>query len=191
MSITGTLIALDLDHGDTLEFTASTSLIPSNGTVDINASTGEFTYHPDPDFSGNDSFAFTVSDASGEIDTRTVNVSVSAVNDVPITTNDRLLINADEITLIKPLLNDVDVDGDALAMVSFSNGEYGSAELLPQASKVALGGVLKAGDRYSLVLDVNGENITLTYLVSSFDVSSKKRRSICCKPIGREFVRKP
>ena len=59
-------------------------------------------------------------------------------------------------------------------MVSFTNGEYGSAELLPQASKVAFGGVLKAGDRYSLELIVDGDATTLTYLVSSSDVAAKK-----------------
>ena len=34
----------------------------SNGTLSLNASTGEVTYDPDDDFNGSDSFTFTVTD---------------------------------------------------------------------------------------------------------------------------------
>jgi len=51
----------DVD-GDTL----TTSLLsdPSNGSATLSAG-GTFVYNPDPDFSGQDSFVYTVSDGTG------------------------------------------------------------------------------------------------------------------------------
>ncbi|MDQ7744962.1 tandem-95 repeat protein [Hydrogenophaga pseudoflava] len=78
---TGTIAASDLD-ADTLSFTEQTG--PSNGTLTIDSSTGAWTYTPDADYVGNDSFVVTVSDGHGGSVDVTVLVTVTPVNDPPV-----------------------------------------------------------------------------------------------------------
>lgn len=70
----------DID-GDTLSVTATTS--PANGTV-VDNGDGTLTYTPDADFNGSDSFTYDISDGNGENATGTVNVTIDAVNDLPV-----------------------------------------------------------------------------------------------------------
>ncbi len=55
---------------------------PQNGSVTLNAD-GSFTYTPNPDFFGNDSFTYHASDGSLSSASATVSISVTAVNDAP------------------------------------------------------------------------------------------------------------
>ena len=78
----GQLTATDLDE-DTLSYWVKTSA--QNGSVDINAD-GTFTYIPNENFNGTDTFEYEVSD--GELtDTEVVTVTVNAVNDAPEATD--------------------------------------------------------------------------------------------------------
>ncbi|WP_369408046.1 VCBS domain-containing protein [Kordiimonas gwangyangensis] len=87
----------DTDSGDTLTWSEG-STTASNGTVTISGTTsasgssgdlpsGSFTYTPDANFSGSDTFTVDVSDGNGGTDTITVNVTVTAVNDAPALDN--------------------------------------------------------------------------------------------------------
>lgn len=58
----------------------------ANGSVTINTDS-TLTYAPNRNFSGKDSFTYTLSDSKGGTDTATVNVTVSAVNDAPSITS--------------------------------------------------------------------------------------------------------
>ncbi|WP_395707817.1 retention module-containing protein, partial [Casimicrobium huifangae] len=59
---------------------------PSHGTLVVNVD-GSYTYTPTGDYSGPDSFTYTVSDAaSGESLTRTVSLTVNPVSDAPVLT---------------------------------------------------------------------------------------------------------
>ena len=57
-----------------------------DGSVTINTDS-TLTYAPNRDFSGNDSFTYTLSDGKDGTDTATVNVTVNAVNDAPSITS--------------------------------------------------------------------------------------------------------
>ncbi|WP_370304219.1 cadherin-like domain-containing protein [Pseudooceanicola sp.] len=70
--INGTVTASDSD-GDPLTFAKATD--PSNGSVVVN-SDGSYSYTPDVDFSGSDSFTYEVSDGRGGTDTGTVSITV-------------------------------------------------------------------------------------------------------------------
>ena len=81
------VIANDSDQdGDTLSVTAigTGEDAPTNGTAALKqGSTSTIAYTPNPDFHGQDSFTYTVSDGIGGTDTATVSVTVTPVNDPP------------------------------------------------------------------------------------------------------------
>jgi hypothetical protein len=71
-----TVVATDVD-GDTLTYSVEAGDEPANGTVSGGGSdNGMFTYTPDADFSGDDSFVVTIIDHMGGMTTQTVNVTV-------------------------------------------------------------------------------------------------------------------
>ena len=105
--------------GDTLTVLSVTQ--GSNGSVVNNGTSVSYT--PNPDYFGPDSFAYTVSDGNGGLDTATVNVNVSNINDAPVANNDNYTMNQDT-TLNVPapgvLANDTDIDGNPLTAVYVS-----------------------------------------------------------------------
>ena len=81
-SITGNLLANDLDlDGDELQIESFGQ--PTNGTVDVNPD-GGFNYQPNENFSGTDSFTYTITDGNGATSTQTVNIDVAAVADAAL-----------------------------------------------------------------------------------------------------------
>ena len=83
-SFSGNVAANDNDpDGDTVTFAQNTG--PSNGSLSF-ASDGSFTYTPDADFFGTDSFTYTITDADGATDTSTVTITINSVNDAPTVT---------------------------------------------------------------------------------------------------------
>ncbi|MFA0520435.1 cadherin-like domain-containing protein, partial [Vibrio sp. 10N.222.55.E8] len=78
--VNGTLSALDQD-GDSLSFAKATD--PLNGTVVVDEN-GDWTYTPNENYNGDDSFTVVVSDGEGGTDTVTVNIGVTPVNDAPV-----------------------------------------------------------------------------------------------------------
>jgi len=79
----GVLPAADVDAGDSLVFTIAGGA--AHGTLTtFDAATGAFTYLPDGNYNGTDSFTFIVNDGTVDSNTATVFVSVLAVNDAPV-----------------------------------------------------------------------------------------------------------
>ena len=78
--ISGQIQAVDVD-GDSLTFTLATGGDPLNGAVVVNAD-GSFTYTPDGNYNGPDSFDVDVSDGT-TVTTQTIDVTVLATNDAP------------------------------------------------------------------------------------------------------------
>jgi len=79
--LAGKLTAADA-NGDTLTFGLAGDGGPKHGSVKVNAD-GTFAYTPDPDFSGIDTFTYTVSDGLGGTAVATATVEVTAVPDAP------------------------------------------------------------------------------------------------------------
>jgi VCBS repeat-containing protein len=114
-TFTGTLpVASDVD-GPALTYAAG-SIAPAHGTVTI-SSDGSFSYEPDPDYTGADSFTYTVSDGIAPPQTYTIIVTVSGANDAPIAVDDSS--STEENTAVSGVVtaNDSDLDGDPLTVI--------------------------------------------------------------------------
>ncbi|WP_281018349.1 MULTISPECIES: tandem-95 repeat protein [unclassified Minwuia] len=107
----------DVD-GDTLTVTGASA---ANGTVVIGTD-GTLTYVGDADFNGTDTISYTVDDGNGGTATAEVAVTVNAVNDAPVATDDTLRAFEDFPATVNVLGNDTDPEGDALTVVEASAG---------------------------------------------------------------------
>jgi VCBS repeat-containing protein len=77
----GVLVGDSDPDGDNL--TAINASNPAGGSVTLQ-SNGSFTYTPDPEFNGTDTFTYQVSDGRGNVSaTATVTITVNPVNDAP------------------------------------------------------------------------------------------------------------
>ncbi len=99
--------------GDALTVTVTGG--PTNGSAAVNVD-NTVTYTPTANFNGSDSFAYDISDGNGGTASATVTVTVSAVNDPPVAVDDSATTTGETPVGIAVLLNDSDVDGDALTV---------------------------------------------------------------------------
>ena len=106
------VLANDNDPDGNLEpGTVTVQSAPSNGTATENGD-GTITYSPNADFSGDDSFEYTVEDNDGATsNTATVSVTVNEVNDPPTATDDSDQTDEDQPVTTDVLANDSDGDG--------------------------------------------------------------------------------
>ncbi len=131
-TITGQLVGSDVD-GDALSFSVPAQGGPQHGTVSI-AADGSYSYTPNSNFNGTDSFTYTVSDGKGGTTTGTIAIDVAAVNDGPTTSGGAATGNED--TPITGQLAGADVDGDALSFSVPVSGapQHGSVTVAPDGS---------------------------------------------------------
>ena len=61
---------------------------PANGTVSIDATTGAWSYTPDADFNGPDSFTVSVTDDDGNVETQVITLTVTQDNDAAVFSGD-------------------------------------------------------------------------------------------------------
>jgi VCBS repeat-containing protein len=120
------------NDGESGGLTLSAALVDdaSNGSVSLNPN-GSFSYVPDADFSGSDSFTYSVSDGS-DSDTATVTITVNPVNDAPVASDDAYGVVEDgSLTIPAPgvLVNDDDVDGDPLSATLVTGVDNGTLTL--------------------------------------------------------------
>ena len=106
-SVSITLTAGDPD-GDSLSFSTTA---PSHGG--LSGAAPNLTYTPAADFNGSDSFDFTVDDGKGGTDTASVTITITAVNDPPVATDQT--VNTQEDQPVGFTLAAADVDGDSLS----------------------------------------------------------------------------
>jgi Ca2+-binding RTX toxin-like protein len=116
------LLANDSDaDGDPLSITDVVNAL--NGSAVFDDVAGTITFTPDADYYGPASFEYVVSDGM-KTDTAVVNIDVTPVDDAPIAQDDSVQATQDTTLVINAvdlLVNDIDVDGDALSLVSVQN----------------------------------------------------------------------
>jgi len=98
----------------------------AHGSLTLNAD-GSFTYTPDANFNGTDSFTYHASDATASSNIVTVSLTVDPVNDAPVVQDDAFSVTATSgAVTVNVLGNDSDPDGDSLTVTSFTNGAHGA-----------------------------------------------------------------
>ena len=155
---TGNLITNDtgsgVDTGDgTLTVTANTD--PTDGTVTV-AANGDFTYTPDADFVGTDTFTYTIQDADGDADTATVTITVDPVNDAPVNTVPTAQTTAEGTNVV---FNAANGNG-----ISINDIDAGSNDVEVSLTSTNGGTFTGLGDTANLTNSpsLNGTSITLT-----------------------------
>jgi hypothetical protein len=96
-----------------------------NGTP-LDTSDDSLTYTPDQDWSGEDTFTYSIDDGNGETDTATATITVTAVNDPPDAVDDNANTPEDTAVSVDVLFNDTDPELDTLNLDSFTQGSNGS-----------------------------------------------------------------
>lgn len=112
--VSGSVTGSDVD-GDALTFTRGTA--PAHGSVTVNAD-GTYTYTPDANYHGSDSFTVTVSDGNGGSATVTVFITVNPVNNAPVAVNDTITATKDTKLSGSVAGNDHQTAGDVYSLVS-------------------------------------------------------------------------
>ena len=131
---------------------------PTNGVLTLNAD-GSFSYTPNSNYNGSDSFTYKVNDGALDSNIATVNLSITAVNDAPVAVNDSYSTNEDttlNIPAAGVLANDSDVDTAAasLSAVLVSGPAHGTLTLNANGSFL-----------YTPTLNYNGSD-SFTYKVN-------------------------
>ncbi|WP_310619318.1 tandem-95 repeat protein [Flexibacterium corallicola] len=148
--------ATDVD-GDVVTYALGT-VAPANGSVTID-SDGSYTYTPDADTNGTDTFSYTVSDGNGGLNEYTFTIDVAAVNDAPVTTNGSQTTTED--TALSGTLVATDIDSTNLTYELTSGPSGGTLTL--DASTGAY--------TYTPATDFNGSD-SFTYRVSDGQLSA-------------------
>jgi VCBS repeat-containing protein len=124
----------DANAGTTL--TAAVVTQPTKGTLTLNAN-GSFTYAPQANANGSDTFTYRASDGIVQSQPATVTITITAVNDAPTAAADSFsTANDTQLSITAPglLSNDTDADGTSLTSVVATQPTKGTLTLQPNGS---------------------------------------------------------
>ncbi len=126
-TITGTLSVTDTADGMTTpNYTVSTD--GTNGTATINATTGEWSYTPNANWSGADSFTVSVTDDDGNVESQIISITVNPVVDLTAT-DDSFSVDEDTTLSDTVAANDSTTSGGALSYALETGVSNGSLTL--------------------------------------------------------------
>ncbi|RLA71984.1 MAG: hypothetical protein DRG24_04135 [Epsilonproteobacteria bacterium] len=105
--------------------------IPSNGILSTTNTNGSFIYTPNSNYNGTDNFRYTLSDGNGGEDNATVQVTIGAVNDIPVITEGEsisvTMSKNGNPTTFSLTLNATDNDDDIITWNIKANPTHGVA----------------------------------------------------------------
>ena len=138
-SVSGKVQGSD-SNGDSLNYSKASD--PQHGKVVVNED-GSYTYTPNANYNGGDSFTVLVSDGKGGTALSTVNIEVTPVNDPPKITDPNGNIDpvtghytatTDEDKPVSGKVSATDVDGDTLTFAKGSNPAHGTVTVDAQGN---------------------------------------------------------
>ncbi len=118
----------DLEDGPADPTSVTLVAGPLNGGV-VNNGDGTFTYTPNLNYTGTDTFTYTIRDSALLLsNTATVTIIVTPVNDPPVANSNTLTVGKGAAgTTVDVRLDDTDLEGGPLTVVAVSNGTNGTA----------------------------------------------------------------
>jgi VCBS repeat-containing protein len=159
--------ASDRDAGETFTYSVKAGEEPSIGSVNFDQGAGTFTYTPDPDANGSDSFTILVTDAGGSTTEQVVSVTVNPVNDDPVSA-DGSGTSDEDTALSSTLPGATDVDGDSVGYALDGQASHGTAAVNANGTFTYTPDAdFNGSDSFSFsVSDGNGGSNTYTYAVT-------------------------
>ncbi|MCA8986412.1 MAG: tandem-95 repeat protein [Planctomycetaceae bacterium] len=126
--ITGAAAGNDVD-GDSLSYEVATQ--PLHGVLVFNPD-GTFTYTPNLNYNGSDSFSFIANDGEFDSTPATVSLNLSPVNDLPVANSGVLIVNEDGVQT--GVLSATDIDSTGLTYHLGTGPEHGTLTLNPNGA---------------------------------------------------------
>uniref|UniRef100_UPI003D0E122D VCBS domain-containing protein n=1 Tax=Vibrio sp. TaxID=678 RepID=UPI003D0E122D len=164
--VSGVLMATDAD-GDSLTFRQTSE--PSNGSATVN-SDGSWTYTPNENYHGSDSFTVEVSDGQGGTDSLVVNIGVTPIDDIPTLTPDTGEVTEDTAAILTtngtlaPGIGG-DAGEDKFIAENGLQGDYGTLDIDADGNWA-----YQADNSQSAIQDLNvNETLTDQFTVTSAD----------------------
>jgi VCBS repeat-containing protein len=159
--------------------TASLVTDVSNGTLALNGD-GSFTYDPDANFNGSDSFTYKANDGTADSNIATVTITVNPVNDPPVALDDDYTVAEDSpLSVPQPgvLQNDYDVDLDPLSVNLDTTTSHGTLSLNSNGSFIYIpNNNFNGQDTFTYYLNdgtTNSELATVTITVTPVNDAPK------------------
>ncbi len=124
---------------------------PTNGDANIDGNV--ILYTPDADFTGTDSFEYTIADGFGGYATALVTIEVIAGNQTPIALDDTAEVLIGGSVVIDVLANDNDPEGAPITVISAGNGGKGTTAINADGSiSYTTSGNKRGGDSFSYTI---------------------------------------
>ncbi len=123
-----------LTNDTDVEGSALTAILvtaPTKGVLSL-SSNGSFTYTPNANINGSDSFSYKANDGAADSNVVTVTITINAVNDAPVAAADAYSVNSGATLTVAAsgvLANDNDVDGDSLTAALVTSPTKGTLTL--------------------------------------------------------------
>ena len=169
-------------NNQTLIVTGTTQA--SNGTVSVNPD-GTVEYTPDDGFTGDDQFNYTICNEDGACDTALVVITVVQGNTPPVAGDDDATTDEGSPVNVSVLDNDIDPDGDDIAVVDNTDPDNGTVECSEIACTYTPDDGFIGTDTFTYTIsDGNGGTSTATVTVVVNDISAEISLTKTADPTG-------
>ncbi|QJW83472.1 tandem-95 repeat protein [Ramlibacter terrae] len=169
--ITGTLTVADADGITTPAFTVTAN--GAHGTASIDAA-GAWTYTPNADYNGPDSFTVRVTDNTGATSTQVITVNVGSVVDIA----DDTASTAEDTAVITPVRGNDSFEGATPTITAVTNGAHGTVTVIDAAAGTV---------QYTPDANWHGTD-TYTYTVTSGGVTETATVTVTVTPVNDNAV---
>ena len=131
------VLSNDFDLDGPAKLTAILMEKTHHGEIILNEN-GSFSYMPEKDYFGNDTFVYAAFDSEDYSNKALVTITVNGTQDNPVAINDNVETMEDtQNYIIDVLANDFDVDGDRLRIVNVSEAYHGIVKILPSPDQIS------------------------------------------------------
>jgi len=165
--VTGVAKAID-PEGSALVYSVATAA--AKGAVALDSTTGAYTYTPNQDYNGADSFVVSAKDPFGNVTATnlTVNLNLAAVNDAPRFAKTSVAVTGTEDTVLTGTVSATDPEGSAVTYSIKAGGSTSGAVVINKDT---------GAYSYTPKLDVNGSD-SFVVLASDGTASSEQTVNI-------------